>query len=192
MEGVRLKSDSASGYRFIAIATLSAAAAGITFLAGLVDVQLNPLIALRPLPDADWSQVWSPNAISATHVQAAAIDEWMRAVLGLLAVILIIAGANALVSLFAHASTRRYEVALAAVVGASRRQLARDQLKHAALNAGAALGLGVSAGLAAGWVGQLLWPHIPRGLAAAAWIAASVLFCATLTGLVVYQVTARM
>ena len=60
---MRLKADSASGYRFAAIATLASAVAGITMLAGIVqlrvpDLTTRPLVQPEPVPDPGWPQQW--------------------------------------------------------------------------------------------------------------------------------------
>ena len=189
---MQLRADSASGYRFTAIATLSAAVAGLAFLAGLLDVRLRALIALRPLPAADWSGHWSRTALEPLTVQAMALDEWLQLVLVLMVATLLVAGVSALVSLFAHASARRYETALAAVVGASRRALIRAQLRQAATNAGLAMLLGAPIGLTAALVAQRNWPHEARGLHAVLWLVAGTLFCSILTALVARSAANRM
>lgn len=189
---VQLRADSASGYRFTAIATLSAAVAGLAFLSGLLDVQLRALIAVRALPSAEWSHHWSRTALEALTVQAFALDEWLQLVLVLMVSVLLLAGVSALVSLFAHATARRYETALAAVVGASRRQLIRAQLRQAAVNAGFAVLLGAPIGLAAAFIAQRSWPHHSQGMSALAWLAMGTLFCCVLAALVARSTAGRM
>ena len=180
---MKLKSDSASGYRLSAVATLSAAVAGITSLAGILQLRVTemrsrPLIEVRELPGQNWPHEWLAGAQSVRELQAAAVMEWLNVVLMLLGVIVLIAGISSLIALFAHATARRYEVALSAVVGASHKQLRRKQLRSAAINAGIALAIGVTAGMSVAWVANASWPHVSIPIAPLAWIVLSVV-CAS-------------
>ena len=194
---MRLRADSATGYRFTAIATLSAAAAGLTLLAGLLDLQLfrltvTPLIHATDVPAPTWSNTWLSAARPAPMMQAEAIREWLQVIAMLLSSILLIAGISALVALFAHATARRYEVALSAVVGASRSQLRNVQLRMAAMNATVAVLIGVSVGLLSALVANRTWPASASPIAPAGWLAFSVVFCGGLAAFVAYRVAARM
>jgi ABC-type lipoprotein release transport system permease subunit len=194
---LRLQRDSASGYRFAAIATLSAAAAGITLLSGLLqlrflDAAASALIAANPIPDPTWPHVWLGAAQTPRALQAEAINEWLLTVVALLFTIMLLAGISALIALFAHASARRYEIALSAVVGASRKQLTALHLRKAAVNAGAALAIGASIGLAGAYIANRTWPHEAAPVHAGAWLLISMLFCCALAAFVAIRAAARM
>lgn len=178
------RTDSASGYRYSAIATLAAACAGITMLSGVSN------IGMTPLPTA--FTAWPRTAASIQSWQHAAINDWSSVVYVLAATLLAIAAINALVALFAHATARRYEVALSAVVGATRRDLMLVQLRNAAVNAGAALLLGLPIGLLCAIVANRTWPQVSHGIGASLYIAGSIAFCCALTSLVAYRAAARM
>ena len=194
---MRLRADSASGYRFTAVATLAAAAAGITLLAGLIELRLSdlvlrPLIAVRDVPAPSWEATWLSAARMAPDIQATAVQEWLTVIGILLLSILTIAGVSALVALFAHASARRYEVALSAVVGASRRQLTWTQLRQAGQNAGIALLVGGVIGVAGALLANRTWPNSAAPAAPAGWLVVSVLFCGGLAAFVANRTAARM
>jgi hypothetical protein len=194
---VRLRHDSASGYRFAAIATLSAAAAGITLLSGLLDLRfihplLRPLIAVDAIPAPSWPNHWLGAAQSGHALQTEAVAEWLQVVLALLFTIMVLAAVSALVALFAHATARRYEIALAAVVGATRGQLTALHMRKAAVNAAVALGIGIAIGLACAYVANRAWPHRSDAVSAAGWILLSALFCAGIAAFVAYRAAARM
>jgi hypothetical protein len=175
---LRLRADSATAYRFSAVATLAAAVAGITMLAGLVRLRLF-----------DGS---TRSLISIDAIQDAAVLEWLNVVLALVVTLLVMAAASALVALFAHATTRRYEVALRAVVGATRKRITREQLRKAAANVAITLAVGVPLGLSAAWLANRTWPAVSTGPRPVEWIALSVAFTAVLAVLVAWSAAARM
>lgn len=192
-----LKADSASAYRAAAVATLSAAVAGITLLSGLLQLRLaglhvRPLIAIEMLPSGRWSNSWLPSARSAAELQSAALTEWLRLVVVLLLIILIISAISALIALFAHATARRYEIALSAVVGATRAQLTRLQLRNAAVNAAWACSAGISIGLLAAYSANRAWPHVSEDIEPLAWIVISAVFACALAAFVGRAIAARM
>ncbi len=192
-----LKADSASGYRFAAVATLASAVAGITLLAGILELQLfglhlRPLIQVDPLPLAAWPHHWLDAAQSAQALQATAVQEWLGVVGVLLATIVVLAGISALIALFAHASARRYEVALAAVLGASRAQLTLAEMQKAAVNAGAALVVGIAVGLFGAWLAAHTWPQVSAGWSVGGWLAVSIVFTCTLAAVVARAVANRI
>ena len=194
---MRLRADSATGYRFTAIATLSAAAAGLTLLAGLLDFRIlnfrfKPLISVTDVPAPTWSNTWLSAARPGPQMQAEAIQEWLQVIAMLLWSILVIAGISALVALFAHATARRYEVALSAVVGASRNQLRNVQLRMAATNAAVAVVIGISIGLVSAVVANRTWPASASPIAPVGWLVLCVIFCGGLSAIVAYRVAARM
>src|SRR5688572_21324449 len=161
---MRLQRDSASGYRFAAIATLSAAAAGITLLSGFVQLRMlrpgaAPLITVKPIPDPTWENTWLGAAQTARTLQTEAVAEWLQMVVVLLLTILLLAGISALIALFAHATARRYEVALSAVVGASRRELTALHMRKAGVNVIVALVTGMAIGLPGAYIANRTWPH---------------------------------
>jgi putative ABC transport system permease protein len=194
---VRLQRDSASGYRFAAIATLSAAAAGITLLSGLLQLRVfdpatKTLIAANPIPDPTWPHVWLGASQTARSLQAEAINEWLLTVVALLFTIMLLAGISALIALFAHATARRYEIALSAVVGASRKQLTALHLRNAAVNAGVALLIGAAIGLTGAYIANRTWPHEAAPVSAGAWFLVSMMFCCGLAAFVAIRAAARM
>ncbi len=191
------QADSASGYRVAAVATLAAGVAGLTMLAGVVRLRIpalraRPLIAVEPLPAPSWPHTWLGAMQSAQQQQGAAVAEWLNVVLALLIVLLIFAAVSALIALFAHATARRYEIALAAVVGAARAQLRAAQLRNAALNTFLALIVGLPAGLAGAVVANRSWPHVAAAVSPTLWIVLSVLFAGGLAAVVARVVAARM
>ena len=188
---MKLKADSASGYRFSALATLAAAVAGITSLSGILrlrvtEMRSTPLIEVANIPADSWPNDWLPIAQSVRELQANAVVEWLNVVIALLGVIVIVAGISSLIALFAHATARRYEVALAAVVGASQKRLRKEQLRNATVNAGAALAIGLTIGTAIAWVANRTWPQVRLPIAPLAWIVVSVI-----TASLIAAVTAR-
>jgi putative ABC transport system permease protein len=192
-----LKPDSASGYRFAAVATLASAVAGITLLSGILEPRwvgfgLRPLIQIEAIPDAHWFNNWLAGAQTARVQQADALQEWLGVVGILLFIIVALAGISALIALFAHATARRYQIALAAAVGASRAQLTVEQLRSAVLNAGIALLVGVPIGLAGAWLVSSSWPHTRSGMSATGWLLLSLLFSCSIAGLVARAAAARM
>ncbi|HEY0305022.1 MAG TPA: FtsX-like permease family protein [Longimicrobiales bacterium] len=194
---MRLRADSASGYRFAAIATLAAAVAGITLLAGIVQLRLpdlatRPLLAPNPIPHATWPQRWLESMRSAELLQNTAVAEWLNVVLALLLTIVIMAGVSALIALFAHASARRYEVALRAVVGATRARIRAEQLTKAAVNVAIAVAVGVSIGLIAAVGAHRAWPHQKLGAIAGEWVLVSMAFAAITAALVARTAARRM
>ena len=194
---MQLRADSASSYRWAAIATLAAAAAGITLLSGLLELRLSalrlvPLLAVNALPDPSWPNTWLAAAQTASQLQNQAINEWLEVAGALLATILLIAAISALVALFAHATARRYEVALSAVVGASRTQLTMLQLRKAALNAGVALVAGVTIGLLGAYIANAAWPDSSAGVRPLGWMLLAFIFCCGLAAFVARGTAARM
>ena len=194
---MRLRADSASGYRFTAVATLAAAAAGITLLAGLIELRLadlawQPLLSINQIPAPSWHQKWLGAVETAPMQQAAAVREWLQVIVALVFSILLIAGVGALVALFAHATARRYEVALSAVVGASPRQLRGTLLRQASMNAGTALLIGCTAGLILAVIANRAWPDAASFAAPIGWLIASVVFTCGLAAFVAYRAAARM
>ena len=167
---MKLRADAASGYRLSAVATLSAAIAGITSLSGILRLRITDLrsasvVGLDGVPGGNWPQQWLGGAHTARSLQASAVAEWLNVVLAMLGAIVLIAGISALIALFAYATARRYEIALSAVVGASRRDLRRQQLSRACTNAGIALLIGVTAGLLVAWVAHSTWPQATLAMA---------------------------
>jgi ABC-type antimicrobial peptide transport system permease subunit len=194
---LRLRADSASGYRFAAIATLAAAVAGITLLSGMLELQLSalrsvPVIGVESIPGPTWPNVWLGATRSAAFLQSAAMHEWLNVVLALLLTILILASISALIALFAHVTARRYEVALFAVVGATRARITREHLRRAALNAAIALVIGVPIGLVAGQIAHRAWPQVSKEMSASGWIMVSAVLTCALAGLVARSAAARM
>ena len=194
---MRLRKDSATGYRIAAIATLACAVAGITMLAGFLQLQVGrastrPLISLDPIPAASWPQQWLGAMRSAQTLQNAAVVEWLNVVLALILTILIMAAASALIALLAHATARRYEVALRAVVGATRHRIATEHLRQAVANAAIALAVGVPLGCTAAVIANQSWPAVRLGVQPASWIVVAVLFAAGVAAFVARAAAARM
>lgn len=192
-----LRADSASGYRSAAIATLAAAVAAITMLSGIVrlrfgELRTTPLLTVEPLPSADWPHTWLGAMKSARVLQAEAVAEWINVVLAMLLALLVFAGVSALIALFAHATARRYENALAAVVGASRAHLTRLQLRKAGANTAVALLAGLPIGLVAAVVANRSWPHAHEDLSAFSWMMLAVVFASALAALVARATARRM
>lgn len=194
---MRLRADSASGYRVAAVATLAAAVAGITMLGGIVQLQAirlttRPLITAETVPAGGWPQQWLSSARTAQSQQNAAVAEWLNIVLVLVLAIVTMAAISALIGLFAHATARRYETALRAVVGAPRSGIRREQLGKAAANAGIAVAAGVSVGLLGALVANRTWPHERLGVVAAEWVLVSCVFATAVAALVARTAAARM
>ena len=194
---MRLRADSASGYRVAAVATLAAAVAGVTMLSGILrlhtsGLRTSPLIAVEGVPEASWPHTWLGGAQSAAQLQAAAVAEWLNVVLALMLALLVFAGVSALIALFAHATARRYEVALSAVVGAARAQLTALHLRKAGTNTAVALAVGLPVGLTAALIANRMWPHAAEPVSVFAWIVLSVAFAAGLAALVARVVAGRM
>ena len=194
---MKLGADSASGYRFAAIATLASAVAGITMLGGIVQLQATrltarPLIAVEGLPGGGWAQHWLHSARTAQQQQNAALVEWLNVVLVLALTIVIMAAASALIAHFAHATARRYEIALRAVVGATRSHIRGEQLRKAAINAAIALAAGVSVGLLGAVAANQAWPHEKLDIVAGEWVFVACLSVAAVAALVARTAAARM
>ncbi len=166
-------------------------------LAGLLRLRLlgpstYALISIDPIPDPTWQHTWLNAMRRATSLQNGAVAEWLNVVLALLLTILMMAGASALIALFAHATARRYEVALRAVVGATRKQITSEHLRKAAANVAIAFACGVPLGLVAAFIANRTWPGIEAGLRAGEWLAVSFAFTAGLAALVARSAAARM
>ncbi len=194
---MRLRTDSATGYRVAAIATLAFAVAGITMLAGILQLNLasartTPLIGVDPIPAPSWPQQWLGAMRSAQTLQNAAVVEWLNVVLATLLTILILAAVSALIALFAHATARRYEVALRAVVGATRRRITVEHLRKGVANAAIALVIGVPIGLSAAVVANRSWPADSLGVHPVAWLFVSVCFAAGIAAFVARAAAGRM
>ena len=191
------RADAATGYRVAAVATLAAAVAALTMLSGIVRLDVatlrtTSLVAVEPWPAPDWPHRWLAAAQTAQQQQGAAVAEWLNVVLALLLALLVFAGVSALIALTAHATARRYEFALAAVVGASRRQLTTLQLRKAASNALLALLVGLPSGLAAAVLANRSWPHVASAVSPLAWLLLSVLLAGGLAAFVARAASSRM
>ncbi len=124
---------------------------------------LTPALAIDPIPGASWRMHWS----AAMHTPAALQLEGLAQLLGVLAALaLVVLGAacvNTAIALLSDAASRRYEIALQAMLGASPRRLMRDFIADGLVLACLGGVAGTCIGLAAAAALHRTWPSPTRG-----------------------------
>lgn len=153
-----MKADTASMYRAAAALALGFAVASIVSFAGMfaLDVRRGPAptFSMDEAPNPAWDAPWLPGAITPAEQQQAVIEQWLNLLVVFGAIAVAVGCINALIGFLSHANERRYETALRAIVGASRKQLRLALLKNAVFNAllGVAVGVPLGIGFARSFV----------------------------------------
>ncbi|HSU17057.1 FtsX-like permease family protein [Longimicrobium sp.] len=118
---------------------------------------LDPLLhGTERLPG--WLTAWTPGATLVSRVQDAAFRTLLSIVLVLTLLLLGSALVNVLTLLLSRAAVRRPEVALRAVLGASRRRLGAQLLGEASLLVLPGIVLGVAGAALGAWLLNTSWP----------------------------------
>jgi putative ABC transport system permease protein len=120
--------------------------------------RLAPALAVDTIPGASWRMNWSATTLTPGALQLEGLAQLLGLLAALAFVVLGAACVNTGIALLSGAAHRRYEIALRAMLGASRRRLMRDFIADGLLLAWLGGIAGMCIGLAAAAALHRAWP----------------------------------
>lgn len=152
----------------VGLASAVGALTGIRAIASVTAGGPTPLLRTETLPRVDHGLAWTDGALWPADFQMIGSDALVRSLVVMASCVLIVALLNTVVLLAEGASGRRQREAVRLALGIAPRAHLRALLRPIAVIGGAAAGLGVVAGLAAGSAMRASWPGSLAPLASGA------------------------